>query len=75
MSELDQRPVKFSLEEDINLQNMEKILRWNDDQFKNIDNRRINQSVTLDSTATLADVISKVNEIITGLNGSDLTTD
>jgi len=75
MAALDERPVKLIQEGDIGLQNMEKILNWNDEQLSKLDGRRIAQIAILDNTANLADVISKINEIITSLNGSDLTTD
>lgn len=73
MTNLRKRPFQIFKSEDINQNNIENIFRHYDEQFTRVDSRRISQISTLAASATLADVIDKLNELIVALNGSDLT--
>ena len=51
----------------------ERIFQHYDQSLRELDDRRIPQVGTIDSAATLADVISSLNVLISHLNKSDLT--
>jgi hypothetical protein len=75
MAVLKERNIKIRDDEDFNPKNLERMIQAYDDNFRQLDNRRISQITALDSGASLADVIAKVNEIIASLNASDLTAE
>ena len=75
MAKLDVRQEILNNQNDISLPVLEKIFGHYDKQLKTIDNRRISQITTLATTATTSEIISKINEIITALNGSEFTND
>ena len=75
MANLKDRHIKIRDDKDLNPKNLERMINAYDDNFRQLDNRRIAQITALDSGATLADVIDKVNEIIASLNASDLTAE
>ena len=75
MANLKERNIKIREEKDFNARNLERMIQAYDDNFRQLDNRRIGQITQLDSGAVLADVIAKVNELILALNTSDLTTE
>ena len=75
MAVLKERHIKIRDDEDFNPKNLERMIQAYDDNFRQLDNRRIAQITALDSGASLADVIAKVNEIIASLNASDLTAE
>lgn len=75
MTNLRKRPFQVMHAGDFNPDHIENIFRHYDDQLNKVDGRRISQIVSLAPTATLADVISKVNELIVALNESDLSND
>lgn len=75
MPKLDPRPEDINKQEDINVPSLKKILNHYDDQLNKIDNRRLAQMTSISGSATLSDVISKLNSIISALNDSDFTED
>ena len=75
MAVLKERHIKIRDDKDLNARNLERMLQAYDDDFRQLDKRRIAQITALASGASLADVIAKVNEIIASLNASDLTAE
>jgi len=75
MANLPERKVRIRADKDLNAKNLETMIQLYDDNFRQLDARRIAQVSALDGGASLADVIVKVNEIIASLNASDLTTE
>jgi len=75
MSQIRKRPVVLKSDEEITTKQLETIYRHYDDAIIALNKRRIAQRESLASTAELADVIAKINTLITDLNGSDLTED
>lgn len=72
---LRKRPFLVTKQEDINPEQLERIFKHVDDRILELDKRRVAQHTTLSDSALLADVITKVNSLITALNDSDLTED
>lgn len=75
MAVLKERHIKIRDDKDFNPKNLERMIQAYDDNFRQLDNRRISQITALANGASLADVIAKVNEIIASLNASDLTAE
>lgn len=75
MAGLKERSTKISNDNLIKADVLERLLGDFDNNFRQLDARRISQVTELDSSAVLADVIEKVNELIGLLNTSDLTED
>ena len=75
MANLPERHIKIREDKDLNAKNLERMIQLYDQNFRQLDGRRITQITQLSSGASLSDVISKVNELIAALNASDLTTE
>jgi hypothetical protein len=75
MTVLKERNIRIRQDKDLNAKNLERMIQAFDENFRQLDIRRIAQITSLGAGATLADVITKVNEIIASLNASDLTTE
>lgn len=75
MSKLKYRPLRLNRAEDINPTNIEKMLTAYDDNFRQLDRRRIAQMSALDTSAELSNVVTKLNDLIAALNASELTED
>jgi hypothetical protein len=73
MAVLKERHIKIREDKDLNAKNLERMIQAFDDNFRQLDSRRISQITSLDSGASLSDVVAKVNEIIASLNASDLS--
>lgn len=68
---LKKRPININRPEDIRPEEMEKIFRYYDESLSKLDERRINKIDLISEDATLADVISKINELLSLLNSID----
>ena len=75
MAVLKERNIKIRGDRDFNAKNLERMIQAYDQNFRQLDNRRISQITLLDTGASSADIIAKINELITALNASDLTTE
>lgn len=75
MALLKNRSEVLTQENDVNLVNLEKIFNHYDQQFNTLDERRLSQISILPSSATSAQIIDKINEIIVALNNSDITSE
>lgn len=73
MAKLKPRPVDTRSKAVFVPEDRERIFQHYDQSLRTLDNRRIPQIETIDSAATLADVISSLNVLISHLNKSDLT--
>ena len=62
------RPIVVREDGDLNAKNAELIFRHYDDSLRELERRKLSVINLLDSSASLDDVIEKVNEIIRGLN-------
>ena len=70
---LPERKVRIRDNKDLNAKNLENMIQLYDNNFRQLDERRISQVTALDDSAVLADVITKLNELLGLLNASDLT--
>ena len=70
---LRKRPSKITKPEDLNPDQLERIHQHYDDRIRELDNRRISQGTVLEDGASLADVITALNLLLSQLNNSDLT--
>lgn len=73
MATLKDRKFKLLRKEDVNEKNLEGIFTDMDDRFRSLDQRRITQQSEMETNATLSDVITTLNNLISALNSSELT--
>lgn len=78
-TELKKRPIKFSKQEEINPDGLEKALSHFDARIIELDKRRIAQQSSISAgssdSETISNLVAGVNAIITALNASSLTED
>lgn len=74
MGRIRKNPIDVRREE-LDPVNRERLFNHYDSAIDQLDNRRIIQLPLLSDSATLADVISAFNSLVTHLNNSDLTAE
>ena len=72
---LRKTPFKIEEEDDITPENLGRINKHTEERLRELDLRQVAQTTELASSATLDDVISKLNDLLNKLNLSELTED
>ena len=70
---IKERPFRINSDKDFNSKDVESLLAHFDENFRDIDQRRISQTGLLADDASNADIVEAFNNLVTLMNNSDLT--